>query len=138
MHAQQCERLAEWNPEVERTCCCVFVLEDLKLSGAPPVFATGNVSGVIAVVVFGLYGSATGKWHMSPRVVESGSFDTFWDTVCFAFNSLVFFFAGASSINFFWRSSQVTAIHLSQVLDIPLNTSTIGNDRRCCFAATAL
>ncbi|EIE21844.1 hypothetical protein COCSUDRAFT_56295 [Coccomyxa subellipsoidea C-169] len=64
-----------------------------------------GVSGVIAVVVFGLYGSATGKWHMSPRVVESGAFEIFWDTVVFAFNGLIFFFAGASSINFFWRSS---------------------------------
>jgi hypothetical protein len=77
----------------------------------------GGVSGVIAVVVFGLYGSATGKWHMSPRVVESGSFDIFWDTVCFAFNSLVFFFAGASSINFFWRSSQVRLLSLNRVLE---------------------
>ena len=67
----------------------------------------GGVSGVIAVVVFGLYGSATGKWHMSPRVVESGAFEIFWDTVVFAFNGLIFFFAGASSINFFWRSSTV-------------------------------
>lgn len=72
----------------------------------------GGVSGVIAVVVFGLYGSATGRWHMSPRVVESGAFEIFWDTVVFAFNGLIFFFAGASSINFFWRSSQVSHMDL--------------------------
>ena len=69
--------------------------------------AAGKVSGVIAVVVYGLYGSATGRWHMSPRIVESGTFDAFWDTVAFCFNGLVFFFAGASATNFFWRSSQV-------------------------------
>ncbi len=72
------------------------------------VVGAGGVSGVIAVVVFGLYGSATGKWHMSPRVVESGAFEIFWDTVVFAFNGLIFFFAGASSINFFWRSATVS------------------------------
>lgn len=64
---------------------------------------------MIAVVVYGLYGSATGRWHMSPRIVESGTFDTFWDTVAFCFNGLVFFFAGASATNFFWRSSQARA-----------------------------
>ena len=30
-----------------------------------------HVSGVIAVVVFGLYGSATAKWNMSARVSDS-------------------------------------------------------------------
>ena len=70
-----------------------------------------DVSGVIAVVVFGLYGCATAKWHMSAKVVETGVFDTFWDTVGFAMNGVVFFFAGASSVNFFWRSSEV-GVHL--------------------------
>lgn len=88
-----------------------------------PWVETGEVSGVIAVVVFGLYGSATGKWHMSPRVVENGSFDTFWDTVCFAFNSLVFFFAGASSINFFWRSSQVAIQTIRLSPRFPMHSS---------------
>lgn len=36
--------------------------------------AVAGVSGVIAVVVMGIYGSATGKWDMSPRVAESGHF----------------------------------------------------------------
>lgn len=80
------------------------------------VLGAGGVSGVIAVVVFGLYGSATGKWHMSPRVVESGAFEIFWDTVVFAFNGLIFFFAGASSINFFWRSANVSISPRSQTL----------------------
>ncbi len=68
----------------------------------------GKVSGVIAVVVFGLHGSATAVWGMSAKVVESGSFDVFWDTLNFALNGIVFFYAGASSVNFFWRTSHVS------------------------------
>ena len=58
-------------------------------------------------MVFGLYGSANGKWGMSSRLVESPIFDTFWDTISFIINGIIFFFAGASSVNFFWRSSEV-------------------------------
>ena len=66
-----------------------------------------GTSGVIAVVIFGLYGSANAKWGMSSTVIESPVFDTFWDTISFMFNGIVFFYAGASSVNFFWRSSEV-------------------------------
>ena len=139
-----------------------------------------GVSGVTAVVVLGLFGSATGKWQMcvlsrtklhspvvfspitapllssctvvhscadrhdatafchdtrasdcesmplvaqdvwkgasylevrtmldracrSPQVAEAGYFFSFWDTVSYAVNGLVFFFAGASAVNFFVR-----------------------------------
>ena len=41
---------------------------------------------MIAVVVLGLGGSATGKWSMSAPIVESGTFDVFWDTISFAVN----------------------------------------------------
>lgn len=41
------------------------------VANSPQVAGT---SGVIAVVVMGIYGSATGKWDMSPRVAESGFF----------------------------------------------------------------
>ena len=44
---------------------------------------------------------------MSSRLVESPIFDTFWDTISFIINGIIFFFAGASSVNFFWRSSEV-------------------------------
>ena len=64
------------------------------------------------MVVYGLYGSATAKWHMSAKVVESGAFDVFWDTISFALNGLIFFYAGASSVNFFWRSAEVRAAKL--------------------------
>lgn len=59
------------------------------------------------MVVFGLYGSATAKWGLSPKVAESGIFDDFWDTVGFAVTGMVFFFSGVSSVNFFVRSAQV-------------------------------
>ena len=76
-------------------------------------------SGVISVVVFGLYGSANGKWNMSSRITESSIFDTFWDTLSFMLNGIVFFFAGASAVNFFWRSSEVSflPIHNLAALD---------------------
>ncbi len=45
-----------------------------------------GVSGVIAVVVLGLAGSASGKWSMSAAIVESGTFDVFWDTLSFCVN----------------------------------------------------
>eukprot|EP00884_Botryococcus_braunii_P001577 jgi/Botrbrau1/1141/Bobra.0162s0032.1 len=61
----------------------------------------GKVSGVIAVVVFGLHGSATAVWGMSAKVVESGSFDVFWDTLSFALNGNRVLLRGASSVNFF-------------------------------------
>jgi NhaP-type Na+/H+ or K+/H+ antiporter len=36
--------------------------------------ALAGTSGVVAVVIMGIYGSATGKWDMSPRTAESGHF----------------------------------------------------------------
>lgn len=60
-------------------------------------------AGVIAVAVFGLYGSATSKFDISARLQESGAFEDFWDTFAFAANGIVFFFAGASSMNFIIR-----------------------------------
>lgn len=62
---------------------------------------------MIAVVVYGLYGSATAKWGLSPKVAESGIFDDFWDTIGFAITGMVFFFSGVSCVNFFVRSAQV-------------------------------
>ena len=68
-----------------------------------------GVSGPIAVVAYGLYGSATGKWGMSGKVV-TGIFDSFWDTISFITNGIVFFFAGCSAVNFFVRSAEVSAV----------------------------
>lgn len=55
------------------------------------------------MAVFGLYGSATSKFDISPKLVESGAFESFWDTFAFVANGIVFFFAGASSLNFVIR-----------------------------------
>lgn len=41
-------------------------------------------SGVIAVCIFGLYGSATGHWGMLATDAESGVHEAVWDTVAFA------------------------------------------------------
>ena len=145
-----------------------------------------GVSGVTAVVVLGLFGSATGKWQMcavshppfsfvvstprcnsvgicnscilpeskirqlinvrlhhsalltpapggmsrfetsatlcrhdrrSPQVAESGYFFSFWDTVGYAVNGLVFFFAGASAVNFFIRCGAHLKHHTRKAAD---------------------
>ncbi|KXZ50129.1 hypothetical protein GPECTOR_17g1002 [Gonium pectorale] len=60
-------------------------------------------SGVIAVVVFGLYGAATGTWGLSSQARRAGAFDRFWDVLSFCINGLVFFLLGASSVNYLIR-----------------------------------
>ncbi len=60
-------------------------------------------AGVVAVAVYGLYGAATSKWDMSAKVEESGVFESFWDTLSFVVNGIVFFFSGVACINFFVR-----------------------------------
>lgn len=65
--------------------------------------AVVGVSGVIAVVVYGLTGSATLNWEMSSQARESGVFTTFWDCIGVVINGMVFLFAGVSAMNFFER-----------------------------------
>eukprot|EP00951_Prasinocladus_malaysianus_P029327 scaffold270182_cov29-Prasinocladus_malaysianus.AAC.1 len=38
------------------------------------------------------------------QVLESGQFEHFWDILSFTMNGVVFFFAGAASVNFLLRS----------------------------------
>lgn len=67
----------------------VYALASIKPQPKPNIninLGPAGVSGVIAVVVLGLGGSATGKWSMSAPIVESGTFDVFWDTISFAVN----------------------------------------------------
>lgn len=59
------------------------------------------------MVCFGLFGAATSRWEMTVNTAASSKFDTFWDTLSYAMNGLVFFFAGVSAVNFFIRSSEV-------------------------------
>jgi NhaP-type Na+/H+ or K+/H+ antiporter len=99
-----------------------YVLKLLRWRGAKPyieslvVLATAYLafyvaqgpakgSGVIAVCLFGLYGSATGHWGMLATDAESGIHEAVWDTVAFAANALVFFWSGISSVNFVARSA---------------------------------
>ena len=67
-------------------------------------------AGVVAVAVYGLYGSATSKYDISPKLEESGAFESFWDTFAFVANGIVFFFAGASSLNFLIRQAPLSAL----------------------------
>lgn len=43
-------------------------------------------SGVIAVVVFGLWGNYTSRWGMLSSAEEGGSFEAVWDTISFGAN----------------------------------------------------
>ena len=65
--------------------------------------ATG--SGVIAVVVYGLYGSATSHWGMLAQDLAGGIHEAVWDAVAFVANVLIFFWAGISAVNVVARSS---------------------------------
>lgn len=77
--------------------CCRVVLDGCACFAA--------AAGVISVAVFGLYGAATSKFDISDNLEESGAFVYFWDTFAFVANGIVFFYAGASSVNFVIRSA---------------------------------
>ncbi|KAL4437060.1 hypothetical protein ABPG75_004199 [Micractinium tetrahymenae] len=66
-------------------------------------------SGVIAVVVFGLWGNFTRKWGMLAASEESGDFDAFWDACSLGANGLVFFWSGCACLNFLIRSAGMLA-----------------------------
>lgn len=74
------------------------------------VFFVTNVyvgaSGVIAVVVLGLYGSAVYTFGLSAKASRQDAFFRFWNVLSFMANGLVFFFVGASCVNFTWRASR--------------------------------
>ncbi|GIM04957.1 hypothetical protein Vretimale_9399, partial [Volvox reticuliferus] len=63
-------------------------------------------SGCIGAVAYGLYGSATLLWGMSTKARLSGIFTQFWAVMTFVINGLIFFYVGASSVNFTIRSAQ--------------------------------
>lgn len=60
-------------------------------------------SGVIAVVVYGLYGTASYCYSLSSKGVRSGSLFKFLDVLSFILNAMVFFYVGSSIVNFFLR-----------------------------------
>lgn len=78
-------------------------MPELTLDPKPQTQSSFTSAGVIAVAVFGLYGAATSKFDISPKLEESGAFEDFWDTFAFVANGIVFFYAGASSMNFVIR-----------------------------------
>ena len=63
-----------------------------------------NVSGVIAVVVFGLYGAATSKFELANTDAAS-QLDGVQNTIGSALNGVVFFLGGASATNFLIRAA---------------------------------
>lgn len=94
-----------------------------------------NGSGVVAVVVYGLYGNATSKWGMLATVDESGDFDAAWDFISFVANGLVFFWSGVASINYFIRSVQLLTRTAWSYAAIPLIWVFMLVIRTACIAA---
>eukprot|EP01025_Chloroclados_australasicus_P022893 TRINITY_DN23409_c1_g1_i7.p1 TRINITY_DN23409_c1_g1~~TRINITY_DN23409_c1_g1_i7.p1 ORF type:complete len:1503 (-),score=153.99 TRINITY_DN23409_c1_g1_i7:350-4858(-) len=72
--------------------------------GSGPLLGQYYVSGVIAVVVYGLYGSYSLKWDLETTRENENMFNNFWTALAQIVNSVVFFFSGASVFNFFVRS----------------------------------
>lgn len=60
-------------------------------------------SGVIAVVVYGLYGASTYLYGFSSKGLRAGAFFKFLDVLSFMLNGMVFFYVGSSIVNFFIR-----------------------------------
>ncbi|MEW5302839.1 MAG: hypothetical protein WDW36_005582 [Sanguina aurantia] len=77
-------------------------------------------SGVIAVVVYGLYGSSTLTWGISSRARLEGTFKQFWVVLVFMINGLIFFYVGAASVNFTWRASDTLFTDKTQGLELVL------------------
>ena len=61
------------------------------------------VPGVIAVVTYGLYGAYSSTWDMDVHVLESGAFDSFYASLAFLVNGIIFFYSGVSCVNFVVR-----------------------------------
>lgn len=103
-------RLLRWlrwrgvRPHVETTVVLAVSYLCYYVTSAP-----AGASGVIALVIFGLYGNATSKWGMLATAEESGAFDAVWDMVAFGINGLVFFWSGVASVDFLIRSSGLLA-----------------------------
>ena len=74
-----------------------------------------NVSGVIAVVVFGLYGAATSKFELA-NTDAAAQLDGVQNTVGSALNGIVFFLGGASATNFLIRAAPLLEDDLSMTL----------------------
>jgi NhaP-type Na+/H+ or K+/H+ antiporter len=95
-------RLLRWHgASVAQEAAAIVSLAYLTYYAAEAML---HVSGVLAVVAFGLYGNAQGYFGLggSARMPE---FRAVQQTVAFALNGLVFFFAGASSVNFLYRAA---------------------------------
>lgn len=99
------ERVLRWlrwrgaRPYIETSIVLAVAYLAYYVANAP-----AGGSGVIAVVVFGLYGNATSRWGMLATAEQSGAFDAVWDVISFVANGLVFFWSGLASVNFLIRS----------------------------------
>ncbi|KAL6750873.1 Sodium/hydrogen exchanger family-domain-containing protein [Haematococcus lacustris] len=62
-------------------------------------------SGCVGAVAYGLYGSATLLWGISSKTRQSQQFQHFWAVLTFIVNALIFYYVGASCVNFTIRAS---------------------------------
>jgi hypothetical protein len=60
-------------------------------------------SGVVAVVAYALYGANSYQYGFSSKGLRTGAFWRFYDVLALMLNGMVFFFVGASLVNFCLR-----------------------------------
>ncbi len=73
----------------------------------------------MGTVAYGLYGSATLLWGMSNKVRQTGIFQHFWTVMTFLVNSLIFFYVGASCVNFTIRCGRTSRVTFTDSLALP-------------------
>lgn len=82
--------------------------------------APAGGSGVIAVVTFGLFGNWMSMWGMTGSSRKTGEFKAIWETISFAANGLVFFWAGVASLTYVIRTISQTPTSAMTFVSIPL------------------
>lgn len=82
--------------------------------------APAGGSGVIAVVTFGLFGNWMSMWGMTGSAVKKGDFKAIWETISFAANGLVFFWAGVASLTYVIRTISQIPTNAMTYVSIPL------------------
>lgn len=81
------------------------------LGGSYLAFYVANApaggSGVFALVVFGLYGSATSHWGLLSRAVAGGEYMAIWDTIAEMANAIAFGWGGIVGMTYLIRSARL-------------------------------
>ncbi|KAG1680362.1 hypothetical protein FOA52_015453 [Chlamydomonas sp. UWO 241] len=91
-------------------------------------------SGVIAVVVYGVYGSVTMLWGLSKQLIQAGTITGAYDIIVFVLNGIIFFFVGASATNL----TIMTGMALNNGYEVAPTNSLSGFFKRLAANVAAL